>query len=498
MGSLLKKYSIEKLKGKIYTPQNVINLMLDEIGFSGNDAIQKKILDPACGDGRFLVEIVKRIIRDVPITQVETALKNVYGWDIDPIATHQCLNNLNKLIEPYGISLDWNVSVKNSLHEIEKFGNSLFQNESDFFDIIIGNPPYIRIQNLDVYERQYLREKFSFCQRGSTDIFIAFFELCFQLLTESGIGILITPNTFLYSETASYLRKYIKSNQIVKKIINLGSIQLFDNVSTYNAITIFTKRKNEYLIYEEISTDTKRNIKIFDYASIKKFKIFNFGFQPQSTKGKKLKDICRIGVGLTTLSDKSYIFRNYEILDDKHCFVYSHYKGKIKIEKNILKPIIKGSTFKGDEGHPREFILFPYEKVNGKYKIIPEEKLKEEFPLAYEYLLSIKDILDKRDNGKPNPVAWYAFGRNQNLDESFGKKIIFSPISKKPNFILSNLEECTLYSGYFIKFNGDYELLLKELNSERMHQYILKSSRDFRGGWKAYNKKILEEFVVFL
>ncbi|MCX7908225.1 MAG: N-6 DNA methylase [Ignavibacteria bacterium] len=497
MGSLVKTYSQEKLKGKIYTPAIVVNKMLDEISFLGENVLNKKILDPACGDGRFLVEIVRRIIKYVPQRHLYEQLGNIYGWDIDPIAVSKCIENLNQEVLDLNIAFDWNISVKDTLREIEVL-NSIFDTEKGQFDIIIGNPPYIRIQHLETKYREYIQKNFNFCQKGSTDIFIAFFEICFKLLSENGIGVLITPNTYLHSQTAQRLRDYIKRNQNVKKIINYKWLQLFENASTYSAITIFTKKPNDYLIYEEYINEFKSNVQVVKYQSIKDKKIFNFSFEFHQKKGKKLKEICKIGVGITTLSDKSYIFSNYQDFDADNCFVDTFYKGRVKIEKGILKPIIKGSTFKGDKGHPREYILFPYYKDNGKYRILPESQLRESYPLAYEYLLSIKDILDKRDNGKPNPIAWYAFGRNQSLDSAFGKKIIFSPLSRKPNFILSNLEECTLYSGYYIKYDGDYYALLRELNSERMHKYILASSRDFRGGWKAYNKKILEEFIVYL
>lgn len=69
-------------------------------------------------------------------------------------------------------------------------------------------------------------------------------------------------------------------------------------------------------------------------------------------------------------------------------------------------------------------------------------------------------------------------------------------MNKKPHFILYENEDCTLYSGYYIKYYGDYNYLLEQLNSERMQKFIEISSRDFRGGWKAYNKKIIEEFVI--
>jgi hypothetical protein len=133
-----------------------------------------------------------------------------------------------------------------------------------------------------------------------------------------------------------------------------------------------------------------------------------------------------------------------------------------------------------------------------KHTIIPENELKTKFPFAYNYLLSVKTELDKRDNGKPNPVAWYAFGRSQGLDTSFGEKIIFSPMNEKPNFVYYPNPECTFYSGYCIKnINGcSIEQLISQLNSDRMDKFVSMSSRDFRGGWKAYNKKIIENFMI--
>lgn len=88
------------------------------------------------------------------------------------------------------------------------------------------------------------------------------------------------------------------------------------------------------------------------------------------------------------------------------------------------------------------------------------------------------------------------FGRSQGLDTSFGKKILFSPMNNKPNFVLVENEESTFYSGYCIKYQGDYAFLLEQLNSQRLAEFIAVSSRDFRGGWKAYNKKALEEFTI--
>lgn len=220
-----------------------------------------------------------------------------------------------------------------------------------------------------------------------------------------------------------------------------------------------------------------------------------WNFYKTDKNGIKLKDICKISVGITTLHDKAYIFQTQDI-DDRFVFADTKLKGKVKIERTILKPIIKGSKLKSESQSVNEFILFPYKKINGKNQIIPENEIKVNYPLAYAYLLSIKSELDKRDNGKPNQVAWYAFGRSQSLDSSFGEKIIFSPMNKEPNFIYYKNPECTFYSGYSIKYDGNPQDLLSQLNSERMADFVSASSRDFRDGWKAYNKKIIDEFEI--
>lgn len=168
------------------------------------------------------------------------------------------------------------------------------------------------------------------------------------------------------------------------------------------------------------------------------------------------------------------------------------------MEAGILRPVVKGSTLKTSDDPLTQYVLFPYEKIDGKHRILPEAAMQARYPLAHAYLQSVRDELDKRDNGVPNPVAWYAFGRSQGLDTTWGKKIIFSPMNAKPKFILHEREDCTIYSGYFIKYEGDWQALLACLNSSEMEKFVAVSSRDFRGAWKAYSKKVIEDFVVDL
>ncbi|ROL62474.1 methyltransferase domain-containing protein [Bacteroidetes/Chlorobi group bacterium ChocPot_Mid] len=494
MASLSKTYTDEKLSGKVYTPRFVVEKILDDINFTNENILGKTLLDPACGDGRFLIVVAERIIKYSTIENLKENLEKIYGWDIDQQAINECIQNLNELIKDYNLTINWNIKVCNSIEKLQKF-NLFQQNETHKFDFIIGNPPYIRIQHLEETQRKYIQHNYMFCQNGSTDIYIAFFELCYNLLSEVGICGLITPNTYFYTETAKLLRENLVNNKSIKQITNYAEIQLFANATTYSAITIFNKQTNESFLLQLAINPTEFKEKVINISELKNQKFWQLTTEQKiKGNGRKLKEICNIHVGITTLSDKSYIFP-IEPFDENYVFALTKFKGKVKIEKQILKPIVKGSTLKNSNEPIKEYVLFPFKKVNGKHQILQEDELKNNCPLAYKYLLSIKDELSKRDNGNPiNP--WYNFGRTQSLDTSFGKKIIFSPMNKTPNFILYENEESTFYSGYCIKYSGDYNYLLQQLNSDRMQKFIEMSSRDFRGGWKSYNKKIIEEFII--
>ncbi len=497
MASLTKTYSTEKLQGKIYTPAFIIEKILDDAGYTGKNILGKSILDPACGDGRFLVEMARRIIKVSPLPELKSHLQKIHGWDIDPLAVQQARKKLDSLVEPLGIRVDWSLKVQNALHQTAEPDLFNPEAESGKFDFIVGNPPYIRIQHLPLNERRYIQRHFRFCQSGSTDIFIAFFELALRLAKDHGTIGFITPNTYFYTETARPLRRYLVQHKHIRQITNYHHFQLFSDATTYSAITILRKTGSETFLYQYALSTNKFQEQRIPFDDLRHKKFWSLGLENNENRhGKRLGDIARIHVGITTLADKLYIMpwvrREGDLI-----YLKTKHHGILPFEKDILRPIIKASTLKKTGEPVKEYVLFPYRKINGKHRIIPEHELKEQFPLAYQYLTTIKPLLDKRDNGKPNKVAWYAFGRSQGLDTSFGKKILFAPLNKKPHFILCQNEEATFYSGYCIKYDGDYEKLLRQLNSERMEDYIRVSSRDFRGGWKAYNKKIVQEFIIY-
>ena len=489
MASLTRTYDQKKLLGQVYTPLHIVQKILDAIGLDSPGFLGKPILDPACGDGRFLVEVVRRIIRISPAEKLTENLLCVHGWDIDARALSLCRQALDQELMPLGLSVPWRLSKRDAL----KLGKI-----TETFDYIVGNPPYIRIQHLPEKQRTYLQKNYLFCRSGSTDTYVAFFELAARLLTNRGLCGFITPNSYFFSETARPLRHFFLENRNLRLITNYGSVRVFDKTGTYAAITIFGKQSASDFCYEMSSAQFDYPSRMISFAELASTDLWQLSVAaPLVLAGVRLGDICQISVGITTLSDRLYLFTVLEELPGQVVRAVSRAGVEVQLEKGILKPIIKASRLKSADEPMTEYILFPYQKNEaGKHGILPETALENDFPLTYAYLKSQKGFLARRDNGRPNAVAWYAFGRAQSLDSSFGKKIIFSPMNREPRFVFSDREDATVYSGYLIKYRGDYAKLLPLLNSQAMADYMAVAGRDFRGGWKGYSKKIVENFRI--
>ncbi|MEK7263847.1 MAG: N-6 DNA methylase [Bacteroidota bacterium] len=338
MASLAKSYEREKLLGQHFTPEFIVRKILDGVGFNSKKFLGKSVLDPACGDGRFLLDVVKRIIKFSSKSDLKRNLLMVNGWDIDPCAVQSCIENLNLLVESVGIKVNWNILCTDSIKRSSSYLNLFSANDDFQYDYIIGNPPYIRIQHLNEEQRDYIQRNYRFCNSGSTDIFIAFFELCFNLLKKEGFAGLITPNTFFYTETAKELRDFFAKQKCIKQITNYGIIQLFDNATTYSAITIFDKQGHLNFKYQQANGKNDFVERSIKFSELQDQKFWQLSAEKKiKINGKQLKDICKIHVGVTTLCDRAYIFP-IEKINDNYVYANTKLKGSVKIEKAILKP----------------------------------------------------------------------------------------------------------------------------------------------------------------
>lgn len=487
-----------KTLGQVFTPNWIVEEILDSLNFKESNILDKKIIDPACGDGAFLKIIVKKIInyylsKKNSLNKIKDHLeKYVYGIEIDEKEFKNCLINLNNLVKTElneDLKINWKIYNANTLIKYKEFLGC--------FDFVVGNPPYIRIHNLNSETRKLLKKEFVF-SKGTIDIYVPFFELGFRLLNKRGQLGYITPNSYLHNYSYIQFRKFLKKHKAIKSIVDFKANKIFKNFSTYTAITIINfYEKKDYFVYKELIKNKIEELNKINYKSINDTDWSFSGKENMalleniySNTNKKISDFFDVQYGFATLRDKIYIGEARK--EKGNLVLFNNYW----IEKKILYKIVKGSTYKGTDKEIK-YILFPYKKKDDRFTPISEEELKKYYPKTYEYLLDNKEELLKRDIDKGS--LWYEFGRSQGIQKSHNEKIVLSPfVNHKIHFYKVN-KNIFVYSGIFItkkKKEVSWKTIINILNSDNFYRYIQTTGKNFSGGYKSITSKQIKNYPI--
>lgn len=226
-----------KEHGRVYTPDYLVNIILDYGRYDNDSILCKNVIDNSCGDGAFLIEIVGRYCNEFcKISDDKNRLKKeletyIHGIELDGTECSKCKKNLDEVVKAVGISnVNWDILNADTL-QVTQY--------NDKMDYVFGNPPYVRVHNLD--SSYDIVKQYSFSQGGMTDLYIVFFEIGFRMLSNNGTMCLITPSSWLTSVAGSVLRQYLIKNNYLSGVIDLAHFQPF-TATTYTLISRFSKK----------------------------------------------------------------------------------------------------------------------------------------------------------------------------------------------------------------------------------------------------------------
>src|SRR3989338_8325075 len=140
----------------------------------------------------------------------------------------------------------------------EKEFPDVFNRKNPGFDVIIGNPPYVRIQTLPKNEVRYFSDKFE-SAKGSYDIYLLFIEHAYRLLRNGGVAGFILPNKFMVSDYGEKLRELLSREHAVWKIVDFGDAQVFGEATTYTMLLFLQKAQNKEVLYVSAADYLKEN-----------------------------------------------------------------------------------------------------------------------------------------------------------------------------------------------------------------------------------------------
>lgn len=509
-----------------------------------------KIVDPACGSGAFLVKVFDYLLQEnnrvnnakadlvgkmsgqqFELTEQEDVIKdilrnNIYGVDLNEESVRITQLSLWLKTAQRGKKLtylDKNIRVGNSLiNESNVAGSKAFIWEMEFkdifenggFSVVVGNPPYIRIQNFISSEKEELYYKNNYTSAvGKYDAYVLFIEKGYELLNKNGFASYILPHKFLNTDYGRGIRKFISEKRCVSKIVDFGTHQIFGDATTYTCVIFITKSDNTQLEFsitnpEQIENSTELKKSIIDYKSLNSgsWNLISSDEQKLLDKIKKnnlnLKGLVKgIYQGIVTTGDDIFIMDGF--VKNNYFHGYSNaLKKTIKIESAIMMPVAKGKDIRRYKNLvARLYTIYPHEIINGKTVAISEDKFKDIYPLAYNYISQFKnELIEKKNKYKTNPSLWYSLHRSRDLTIFKEAKIITPQLQNYPNFTLNTNAMLTDAGGYIIPIplntNYNSQALLSLLNSRLMWFFIKMTSNLFNSGYYYFKTKYLEPFPI--
>lgn len=492
------------INGAIYTPAYIREYIISSSLNQWNNLTNNiKIADLSCGCGSFLLSAAESLYESgLPFQQIFA--NNIFGVDIQEYAINRTKVLLSLLAISNGEDCDeftFNLFIGNTL----EFKWNKHINIFHGFDIIVGNPPYVRLRNLDTPTKTLLKE-WEVCKTGLTDLYIPFFQIAIENLAPNGIVGYITMNSFFKSLNGRALREYFHTKSLQFRIIDFGFDQVFKSKNTYTCICIIKKTHCNYIEYAAIKSCNLTTITCFDhieYQNLNAHKGWNLKINSIisiiENTGTSLGKVCTTRHGIATLKNNVYIFKPYS--EDQHYYHILVNNKTYLIEKSICRAVINPNRIKdvyNIKTH-EEVLIFPYECINNKVIPIDEDTLTNKYPYTYNYLCDQREILSKRDNGNGRYSIWYLFGRTQSLNE-VEYKLFFPKIANKPpRCSISNNRKLYYYNGQAIIAESyeNLEFIKKIIESRLFWYYIVNTSKPYSSGYYSLNGNYIKNFGVY-
>jgi type I restriction-modification system DNA methylase subunit len=505
-----------------------------------------RIIEPRTGDYRLTIDEKRRILTN-----------NIYGVDIDDQAVEIAKLSLTlRLLEgetQETAELFTKDSRQRLLPKLEsniKCGNSLigpdfysdtpeslfvdddtryrinafdWKGESGFkqvfdtrggFDIVLGNPPYIRIQALKEFnpvEVEYYKGKYRAASKGNYDLYAVFVEKGLSLLNAHGRLGYILPHKFFNAQYGEPLRKLIADGQHLQSIVHFGDQQVFGNATTYTCL----------LFLDALPHESFHVAKVTDLAAWRRERTATEGDLPSTTATSaewnftvgssaalfeklknmpmKLEDVADIFVGTQTSADNVFVLGRCQEHDGMVDGYSSALGSIVSIEASMVRPFLKGKDIRRYEEPASEMrLICPYTISTGFCSLLTPGELQTRYPATFEYLASTKGILGEREKGRFSGPEWYQFGYPKSMTRFQYQKIVVPDYNNVASFTLD-------MGGHF--FKTGYGVALREatyspfyilglLNSTLLFTYLTSIGTMLRGGYVRFWTQYLSQLPI--
>ncbi|EFB0718535.1 class I SAM-dependent DNA methyltransferase, partial [Campylobacter coli] len=347
------------------------------------------------------------------------------------------------------------------------------------FDLIIGNPPYIRQEELKEL-KPHLAKNYK-VYKGTSDIYTYFYELGFNVLKENGILSFITSNKYTRAGYGEALREFLLKNVKVLEYTDLNGIKVFDSATVDTSILCFekSKSKDNKFKYLALSNEILKTC-AYDIGLYKDFAEFSqnslskesFTFSDENTSALKAK-IERIGTplkewqglniyrGILTGYNEAFI-----ITTEKRNEILANCKDEAEKERTakLIRKMLRGRDIKR---YSYEWAGLWVINTHNGYKNQNGEKVEainiEYYPSLKKHFDEFYPQLEKRADKGLTP---YNLRNCAYIEEFEREKIVYSEIVRKPQFYLDTKLNFYAEATSFILTGENLKYLIAFLNND--------------------------------
>lgn len=391
------------------------------------------------------------------------------------------------------------------------------------FDIIIGNPPYIRLQTLKQKDPKlvaFFKDHYASAAKGNYDIYVVFIEAGLRLLKSDGHLAYICPHKFFNAEYGEPLRRLIASGRHLRHVVHFGDEQVFFGATIYTCLLFLAKagcaecrfvKAHDLDAWKSKLTGEEGRFMASDIGAAD----WNFAVGAAATVFEKLRKIPRtlgqeadLFVGVQTDADDVFIL---EVLDTRQGVVKCYSKfldAECEVEHEHLKPFVKGSLNirRFHLADVNKLLLFPYETINNRSVLIAPTEYRKRFPLTWKYLEKCRKRLEARVGGAFSDY-WHGYVYKKNhtrfnqpklLVPAIGNQACFATDVKGRYYFVGSGGGGGGGYGIVLKNGSEYSLRSLEavLNSALSTYFLKQTSTSFRGGYFAMNRQFIEQIPL--
>lgn len=505
--------------GAVYTKPEVVQAMLDMIGYTSEKSLlDYRVLEPGCGAGAFVHEIVTRLIQhveeEVSVSEEARGMENpirdgvwddprwvdvLRAVDLNPEAVRQTRETIYSLLAGVGCPTDRADQLVEAWVRQEDF--LLGEMREETFHFVVGNPPYVKSADLPSKARSEYIRKYKTMTEG-TDLYIPFFEAGLRALSAAGTLAFISANRFVKNNYGDPLRYLIANDYRVRVFWNLEHTQPFvEDVSAYPAVFILDRREGPTLAGETSDLESKTleravHEALGEIPERETFEIFNEWYRsgepwlttdPEELKFLRALDKLpvleesgretKVGIGVATGADDIYIISK----KDSH-----------KFEKDRLLPLaLAGDIFNDEIKWGENYLLNPFARSGELVDL-------EQYPLMKAYLETHEKKLKKRYVArKAAAAAWFRTIDRVDVSLKKKEKLLIPDIKERASIGYDSGELYPHHNCYYIvSSEWDLRALKALLRSSRVHKQVLAHSVSLRGGTPRFQAQTLRKIKI--